>query len=341
MNIYYVYLLIDPRNNKPFYVGYGHGNRMYEHVQEAKRSKHRNLKLNKIRKIQSEGHDIIYNKILENISALEAKNKEIELIKHYGRFDLGTGILCNHTNGGDGVIELSKEIREKMGEKQRLKKMPEDAKKKISDANQGPRNPFYGKKHSDVTKQKMKDSNNANIGEEHHNHGVSLKDQIIRKHGEEEGDQKYQEYCENQSRFLKKYYKKLKDTGVKRKSAYQIWTERYGKEEADRKLKESQEKHEITRKKNGKKKLSNYDNDLLKFGKEIADEKELERRKKISSNENVKKSNFSHWVDKYGLESANLLQKQMIEKMKLTKQRLSIFHKHIENNSTTDSNAIA
>ena len=33
---FYVYMLIDPRNNKPFYVGKGKGNRVFQHVEDAK-----------------------------------------------------------------------------------------------------------------------------------------------------------------------------------------------------------------------------------------------------------------------------------------------------------------
>ena len=40
----------------------------------------------------------------ENLSNAEAKALEIELIAHYGRKDLGTGILRNKTAGGDGSV---------------------------------------------------------------------------------------------------------------------------------------------------------------------------------------------------------------------------------------------
>src|ERR1019366_3451884 len=37
-----------------------------------------------------------------DLSDNEALSLEIELIEKYGRRDLGTGCLCNHTSGGDG-----------------------------------------------------------------------------------------------------------------------------------------------------------------------------------------------------------------------------------------------
>jgi hypothetical protein len=36
---YYVYLLVNPETNTPFYVGKGEGNRVFDHLNEAKEGK--------------------------------------------------------------------------------------------------------------------------------------------------------------------------------------------------------------------------------------------------------------------------------------------------------------
>ena len=66
--MYYVYLLIDPRTGKPFYVGKGRGRRMLKHEKRALRfGKTINLYLdNKIRQIKSLKLDITYEKWLES-----------------------------------------------------------------------------------------------------------------------------------------------------------------------------------------------------------------------------------------------------------------------------------
>ena len=48
---WYVYQLIDPRNNKVFYIGKGTGNRIHEHEKEASNGvcSHKCHKINKIR----------------------------------------------------------------------------------------------------------------------------------------------------------------------------------------------------------------------------------------------------------------------------------------------------
>ena len=95
----YVYTLTDPRNGLPFYVGKGVGRRCNIHAWEAKNSDKPTHKLNKIRKIQSLGLDIVVRKVEENVSHEQAKELECFLIAEMRGFGID---LTNATDGGDG-----------------------------------------------------------------------------------------------------------------------------------------------------------------------------------------------------------------------------------------------
>ena len=99
MNTAYVYTLTDPRNGMPFYVGKGVGRRCHFHAWEAKNSTASTHKLNKIRKIQSLGLDIVVRKVEENVSHEQAKELECFLIAEMRDFGIE---LTNLTDGGDG-----------------------------------------------------------------------------------------------------------------------------------------------------------------------------------------------------------------------------------------------
>ena len=119
---YYTYAYL--REDKtPYYIGKGTGNRIYS--------------TNRIIKPPKDKSRIIYLK--QNLTETEAFRHEIYMISVFGRKDLGTGILYNMTNGGDGSSGWvpSEEYRKKMSEAKKGKTHSEDSKKKMSVAQKG------------------------------------------------------------------------------------------------------------------------------------------------------------------------------------------------------------
>lgn len=132
MKDYYTYMLINSITKIPFYVGFGHGNRMYSHKSvsmSGKNPNRNNYSLgHTIRKLIRDGGDIIYKQIT-NLTVEQAKAEEIKKIKQIGRLDLGTGPLCNLTDGGDGTTVWSEYRRQKMSDHK--KSMTDMEKEKI------------------------------------------------------------------------------------------------------------------------------------------------------------------------------------------------------------------
>lgn len=174
--IYYVYEYVDPRNNQPFYIGKGKGNRFNHHIKNL--NDNYNLhKTNKIKKILSENLKPIINIISSGLTETEAFEMENSLIMEFGRVDNKTGCLVNLTNGGEGQSgwipsyeyrkkmsesksgvkngmfgrKHSKESKNKIKERAIGRKASEETKKKFSIERTGPKNGFYGKKHNNET----------------------------------------------------------------------------------------------------------------------------------------------------------------------------------------------
>jgi hypothetical protein len=115
MNIYYVYVYLDPRktgkfiykNNyafdeEPFYVGEGKENRYFCHIFEALRNDDRgSARIHRIKQIKKDtGKFATVIKYKENLEEHEACSLEKDMIKSIGRYDLGYGPLLNLSNGG-------------------------------------------------------------------------------------------------------------------------------------------------------------------------------------------------------------------------------------------------
>ncbi len=173
--MYYVYELIDPRVNLPFYVGKGKDNRVYFHLSEKSRAKSDNeRKFNKIQKIRVEGYEpeIKIVKYFENEN--DAYDYEEKLIKKYGRirYDNG-GILTNicessrppkhkgktyqEIYGDEWEEQIQKRMKTKKerGNYGGVKKHTEETKKKISEKVSGKNNPSYGVPCSEERKRKI------------------------------------------------------------------------------------------------------------------------------------------------------------------------------------------
>jgi len=116
MNIYYVYQYLR-EDGTPYYIGKGKGNRLYSKKHSV------NLPTDKNR-IQI---------ISDNLSQENARLLEIELIAKYGRKDLGTGILRNKTDGGEGCSNPSAEIRKKMSDANKGKVLSETHLQKLKE----------------------------------------------------------------------------------------------------------------------------------------------------------------------------------------------------------------
>ena len=165
---YYTYAYLR-EDRTPYYIGKGSGKRIY--------SKDRTIKPPK------DKSRIIFLK--KNLTEEEAFKHEIYMIDVFGRKDLGTGILHNRTDGGEGssgcipseetkrkLSEVNKgkivseETRKKISETSKGKTLSEEHIKKISEANKG---------HavSEETKRKLSEAHKGNTLSEEHKRKLS------------------------------------------------------------------------------------------------------------------------------------------------------------------------
>ena len=155
--MYYTYAYLR-EDGTPYYIGKGKGRRAYTHHH------HRCA-------VPSEDRILLLKKGLTNEEAIR---HEIYLISVLGRKDLGTGILRNLTDGGEGTqnvsplsrqkmseaqkgntngrnVKWSDEDKKRMSEQRKGKKLSEDHKRKIGEAHKG-------RTVSEETRKKMSDA---------------------------------------------------------------------------------------------------------------------------------------------------------------------------------------
>jgi hypothetical protein len=197
---YYTYAYLR-EDRTPYYIGKGTGKRI-------------NCK-QRIIKPPKDKSRIIFLK--QNLTEEEAFRHEIYMIDVFGRKDLGTGILHNRTNGGEGVSGLihSKETKIKMSEVRKGEKnhnygktLSDETKRKLSEVNKGKTHSeehkrniseaHKGRTHSEETRRKLSDAHKgktlsdetkrklseANKGENHHMYGKTHSEETRRKMSE-------------------------------------------------------------------------------------------------------------------------------------------------------------
>ncbi len=130
-NRFYTYAYLR-EDGTPYYIGKGKGRRAY-----------------------SKNHSVFVppeERILflkKNLLEEDAYQHEAYMISVFGRKDLGTGILHNRTNGGDGTKGML---------------LTETQRNEISQRQLGEKNHFFGKKHTPETRKRM---SKAQTGEKH------------------------------------------------------------------------------------------------------------------------------------------------------------------------------
>jgi hypothetical protein len=156
MKKWYVYQHIRLDKNEVFYIGIG----MTPNFHRAFEKNKRNIIWKNIANKTEYKVEILY----ENLSEVDAKSKEKELIKDFGKIIDG-GLLSNITDGGDGTsgFKHKDETKKIIKDKRKLQKFSEETIKKLCEVRLGNTN-AKGKKHSEEKNQIKSEKQRGKFG---------------------------------------------------------------------------------------------------------------------------------------------------------------------------------
>ena len=109
-NNYYIYFYYEIDSVNPFYIGKGKDNRAYQHLWSSVIKKNDRFH-SKLRSMIEQKEEFLIE-FEEGLTESEALQREIELIRYFGRLDINTGCLCNHTDGGEGTIGSKRTLQQ-------------------------------------------------------------------------------------------------------------------------------------------------------------------------------------------------------------------------------------